>query len=226
MRRLAALTKTVDRQGHCRRISGGIQREMSSTSGYLHDLFKHAVGCGIDNVGCADLSRHRETLLAQIDRDDGRAAHELGSHDCGEANGARAEHRDPCAGLRRQRVQYGAGPGLNAAAKRRECRERKIRRDLHHVADACDGVGREGGLPEEMSAELGATIAERRPTPTHAEHIDIAKIVAVAGRPALTFRAAATRSETHQHRIARREAGHAGADTFDDAGAFMTEYFR
>ena len=80
--------------------------------------------------------------------------------------------------------------------------------------------------PKEMSSEFGASIAERRAALTRTEHVDVAEIVAVAGKSLLTLRAAAARSEAHQHRIPGREAGHARADPFDDAGAFMTEHFR
>ncbi|WP_240376583.1 hypothetical protein [Acidocella sp. MX-AZ02] len=50
-----------------------------------------------------------------------------------------------------QRIDDGAGTGLDAAAKRRQHREIGIRRHLHHIALMRHHMAGKAGLAEEMA---------------------------------------------------------------------------
>jgi hypothetical protein len=68
-------------------------------------------------VGGAQFLGEREAPRIDVDGDDGRRTRKVRRHEGAESHGADAENGDGGARRQAERVQHGAGPGLQAATE-------------------------------------------------------------------------------------------------------------
>ena len=132
-------------------LAARLEREIGAAAGDAPDLLADVGLVRVDDVRRAELAGELEPGGLDVDSDDRRAPGDHACHDRREPDGSRAEHRERAPRLGPHHVQHGAGAGLDPAAERgRELEARELGQ-LDDVALGGDRVGREAGLPEEVS---------------------------------------------------------------------------
>src|SRR5690606_688461 len=160
-----------------------------------------------------------------VDNDQLQTARELRGHQCRKTNRASTEYDEAFTSSYFQRVEYGAGAGLDAAAERREHIERQVIVAPDDLARPGQRMGRKRRLPEETREDRLAVVrmAAAAVLAVAAGHVQIAKRQAIRGLAALAVLAGTAGRRGHDHVIAGYHLGNAGADLLDDAGAFVAE---
>ena len=126
------------------RQRGRLQRIAHAGAGELADFSHHIGAAGmIDGVGRADVARHLEPMIVDIDGDDRIAAGDLGRHQARQSDGADAEHHEGVAALRLHHIEHRAGAGLAAAGQGPQHLDRRIVAHLHGIALVGDQIGAE-----------------------------------------------------------------------------------
>ena len=121
----------------------------------------------------------------------GLAPDDAGRHDRGQADRSRAEDGDACPAGDLKRVHHGAGPGLQAAAQRRQELQGQVFGNLDEIAFRRQGVGGERRLAEEVAADAAALqrIAAVQALEAEVRLVEVLAIRRVSA-PALTAAAA------------------------------------
>src|SRR6202023_4336266 len=153
---------------------------------------------------------------------EGRSSNHTCRQHASASNCARAEGGETCTRSHIQRIHYGPGSGLNAAAERTEAFERRVTPDLDHVAFIGECVCRKRRLPEKVIVNLLAIAVECstaavQPRSTDAERERLFAMCHPSQPPRLTTSAC---QEREHYRIARRDLDDIRSYALDDSRAF------
>ena len=207
-----------------RPLGGRVERVRGAGAGEPADLLHHVCAGRVDRGARAELPGERPAPRHRIDGDDRADANRAGAHHRRQADPAGAEHDEGRLVGRREHVEHGPRPGLDAAAERGGERQIEIGVEHHHVGLVGQRVRGEARLPEVRPVHRRAIAAHgRRAVRARAEPIERAEVPAIGRVAARAFRTGFAAAVAEDDVITRPRNRHVGSNGRHDARALVTE---